>query len=130
MPSQSDKRKPAAASWPGHTSAKITPSRHQLTRRETQRRTSKRGIMVHKTQDESACSIYKRKSLTCPDLASSVTSYGSSRTLSSSSRNVSFNKVGIREYPRCVGDNPGVKAGPPMRYVECEHEFQRCTLLL
>eukprot|EP00980_Cylindrotheca_fusiformis_P004757 scaffold1016_cov105-Cylindrotheca_fusiformis.AAC.3 len=44
----------------------------------------------------------------------------SSPTLSSSSRKVRFEKVQIREYPICIGDNPSSAQGPPLS-IEWNH---------
>jgi hypothetical protein len=37
---------------------------------------------------------------------------------------VTFNEVSIREYPRCLGDNPSVSSGPPIRYVLLPYYLQ------
>jgi hypothetical protein len=39
-----------------------------------------------------------------------------------SSRRVKFNHVEIREYPRCLGNNPSVRSGPPVS-IEWDHCF-------
>ena len=87
----------------GRKSEQILASRHQLRRPNSEvkmtKTTSSGSNLVRKTQNESMRS-----------------SYGSTGQTASSStkRNVSFDKVSIREYPRCVGDNPSVTTGPPM----------------
>jgi len=68
-------------------------------------------ILKCKSQSESIRSSY-RPIESLNHLRSSSQSVTS---ISSTTSNVSFDRVSIREFPRCVGDNPSVKAGPPMR---------------
>ena len=63
-------------------------------------------ILVRKTQNESMRSSYGS--------AGQILKRSFTSASSSMKRNVSFDKVSIREYPRCVGDNPSVTTGPPI----------------
>ena len=67
---------------------------------------SSRSILVRKTQNESMRSSYGS--------AGQILKRSFTSASSSMKRNVSFDKVSIREYPRCVGDNPSVTTGPPI----------------
>lgn len=102
---------------------KFTASRHTLIRRNVQpeeqsprqqskiskqHTSSSSGILKCRSQQESLKVLYKSTSSICRS-SSSVAQ------INTGSINVSFDTVQIREYPRCVGDNPSVKAGPPMR---------------
>lgn len=115
----------------GRTPAKITVSRHELTRSRhpdshsnaTKKILRSSSILIRKTQDESLRSSFRSTDLlTCtsePSLMQNSTwgardsakSFASTVSMNS---NVSFGTVSIREYPRCVGDNPSVRLGPPM----------------
>jgi hypothetical protein len=70
-------------------------------------KSSSGSILVQKTQNESIRSSYGSTGQILKNLRNSSRSF-------STKRNVSFDKVSIREYPRCVGDNPSVTTGPPM----------------
>ena len=48
----------------------------------------------------------------------SLRSAESKESIKSHHRNVSFDKVSIREYERVLGDNPSVSQGPPIRLVK------------
>lgn len=113
--------KKSAGSKAVNNEGKITASRHSLVRRNTrpeqlsprrhsesskQNRSS--GILKCKSQQESLKVLYK-------SAGSMYRSFSSVGKMNTGSSNVSFDTVQIREYPRCVGDNPSVKAGPPMR---------------
>jgi len=74
-------------------------------------------ILKCKSQCESVRSSY-RSTESLNHLRSSTHSITS---ISSNTSNVSFDRVSIREYPRCVGDNPSVRAGPPMRCVHATY---------
>ena len=75
-------------------------------------KSSSGSILVQKTQNESIRSSYGSTGQILKNLKNSSRSFTSAS--SSTKRNVSFDKVSIREYPRCVGDNPSVTTGPPM----------------
>ena len=99
---------------------KIYASRHTLARRASSspptqacvvvnppalvRRSKSGNIMKFKTQKESIRRSY-----------GSLNSLGRScSSVQSGGSNVSFQKVCVREYPRCVGDNPSVTSGPAL----------------
>lgn len=97
----------------GGTHQSFSVSRHQLRRtviNDTTEQIKKRkrpgSILVLKTQNESMRSSYG--SMNFDHVSTSLPRSSASTT------NVSFDKVSIREYPRCVGDNPSVKTGPPL----------------
>ena len=70
------------------------------------RQRSSRNILVVKTQSDSMLRAYGSPCLSrCPSYASQQ----------SNRSNVSFQSVMVREYPRCIGDNPSVSSGPPLR---------------
>jgi len=100
----------------GRKSEQILASRHQLRRPNSEvkmtKTTSSGSILVQKTQNESMRSSYGSTGQILKNLKNSSRSFTSAS--SSTKRNVSFDKVSIREYPRCVGDNPSVTTGPPM----------------
>jgi len=87
-------------------------------------------ILKCKSQSESIRSSY-RPIESLNHLRSSSQSVTS---ISSTTSNVSFDRVSIREFPRCVGDNPSVKAGPPMsmgwdhqhQEEHCLDEYEKC----
>lgn len=91
--------------------ANLPPTNQQSSPSLQMRRSN--SILKYKSQCESVRSSY-RSTESLNYLRSSTQSVTS---ISSNTSNVSFDRVSIREYPRCVGDNPSVKAGPPMRCV-------------
>ncbi len=102
-------------------SPKIFASRHTLTRRSSSsrkedslpssqrliKRPKSANIMIVKTQRDSLRRSYG-------SLNSLARSSSSFQSLRSTNSNVSFQNVSVREYPRCVGDNPSVSSGPPL----------------
>jgi len=100
----------------GSKSEKILASRHQLRRPNSEIKLTKScsvSNLVRTTQNESIMrSSYGSTGQSLKNLRNSSRSFTSAS--SSTKRNVSFDKVSIREYPRCVGDNPSVTTGPPM----------------
>ena len=114
-------KKSAGSKAVKNNEGKFTASRHSLVRRntcpeqqsprrhsESSKQSRSSGILKCKSQQESLKVLYK----SAGSMSRSFSSVGKMNTGSS---NVSFDTVQIREYPRCVGDNPSVKAGPPMR---------------
>ncbi len=85
------------------------------------KRNESSSILIRKTQIESIHASYdnlKRRRSSSRMFSTTRDSERagfSESNASPSMSNVSFDKVSIREYARCVGDNPGVTtAGPPL----------------
>jgi hypothetical protein len=96
----------------GQTLKNLRNSSRSFTSASSTKSSSSGSILVQKTQNESMRSSYGSTGQILKNLKNSSRSFTSAS--SSTKRNVSFDKVSIREYPRCVGDNPSVTTGPPM----------------
>jgi hypothetical protein len=117
------------------TEGKISLSRHTLVRPKRfdsqacgqavvpqslgKRQRSSRNILVVKTQSDSMLRAYGSPSLSrCPSYASQH----------SNRSNVSFQTVMVREYPRCIGDNPSVSSGPPLSIEWEPQKFEEISI--